>query len=91
MAEYGIDEQVIGISFDGVGLGDDGNIWGSEFLLCDLAGYERKTWFGYVPMPGGDMATKEPWRMALSYLLPMYLCLIVCPMHCTGRAIIYRY
>ncbi|RLD79696.1 MAG: carbamoyltransferase HypF [Bacteroidetes bacterium] len=72
MAEYGIDEQVIGISFDGVGLGDDGNIWGSEFLLCDLAGYERKTWFDYVPMPGGDMATKEPWRMALSYLIKVY-------------------
>ncbi len=72
MAEYGLDEQVIGISFDGVGLGDDGNIWGGEFLLCDLADYERKNYFDYVQMPGGDMATKEPWRMALSYLTKTY-------------------
>jgi len=72
MAEYGLDEKVIGISFDGVGLGTDGNIWGGEFMLCDLVGFERKNWFDYIPMPGGDMATKEPWRMALSYLIKTY-------------------
>ncbi len=72
MAEYGIDEKVIGISFDGVGLGTDGHIWGGEFMLCDLATFERMTFFDYVPMPGGDQATKEPWRMALSYLIKTY-------------------
>lgn len=72
MAEHGLDEKVIGISFDGVGLGDDGHVWGGEFMICDLAGFERKHWFDYVPMPGGDMATKEPWRMALSYLIKVY-------------------
>ncbi|MEE4255594.1 MAG: carbamoyltransferase HypF [Bacteroidales bacterium] len=72
MAEHGLDEKVIGISFDGVGLGDDGHVWGGEFMICDLAGFERKHWFDYVPMPGGDMATKEPWRMALSYLIKTY-------------------
>jgi len=72
MAEHGLDEKVIGISFDGVGLGDDGHVWGGEFMICDLAGFERKHWFDYVPMPGGDMATKEPWRMALSYLIKAY-------------------
>lgn len=72
MAEYGLDEQVIGISFDGVGLGSDGNVWGGEFMLCDLSGFERAHWFDYVAMPGGDKATKEPWRMALSYLVKAY-------------------
>ena len=69
MAEHQLDEKVIGIAFDGVGLGDDGNIWGGEFLICDLADYERYTHFEYIKMPGGDKATKNPWRMAVSYLL----------------------
>jgi len=72
MAEHGLDEPVIGISFDGVGLGTDQNVWGGEFLLCDLSDFERKTYFDYVAMPGGDMATKEPWRMALSYLIKTF-------------------
>ncbi len=68
MAEHGLDEPVIGISFDGIGLGDDGRLWGGEILYCDLQEYERISHFEYVPMPGGDKASKEPWRMALSYL-----------------------
>lgn len=72
MAEYGLDEKVIGISFDGVGLGTDGHIWGGEFMLCDLRGFERIHFFDYVAMPGGDLATREPWRMGLSYLLKAY-------------------
>jgi hydrogenase maturation protein HypF len=68
MAEHGLDEKVIGVSFDGTGLGDDGNIWGGEFLIADLAEYERINHFEYTPMPGGDKVTKQPWRMALSYL-----------------------
>ncbi|MFC2107289.1 Sua5/YciO/YrdC/YwlC family protein, partial [Bacteroidota bacterium] len=68
MAEFGIDEKVIGIAFDGVGLGTDNKIWGGEFLLCDLVDFERPYHFEYIPMPGGDKATEEPWRMALSYL-----------------------
>ena len=72
MAEYNLDEKVIGISFDGTGLGDDGMIWGSEFFICDLAGYERYTHFDYIPLPGGDRVTKEPWRTAISYLYKIY-------------------
>lgn len=72
MAEHGLDEQVIGVAFDGVGYGDDGNIWGGEFLLCDLDNYHRYTHFDYIPMPGGDRATEEPWRMAISYLYKNY-------------------
>jgi hydrogenase maturation protein HypF len=72
MAEHGLDEKVIGVSFDGTGYGDDGNIWGSEFLICDLNDYTRYTHFEYKPMPGGDMVTFEPWRMAVSYLYSIY-------------------
>jgi hydrogenase maturation protein HypF len=72
MAEHGLDEKVIGVSFDGIGLGDDGKIWGGEFLVCDLADYERVTHFEYVPMPGGDKATEEPWRMGVSYLYKVF-------------------
>ncbi|HNZ42850.1 MAG TPA: carbamoyltransferase HypF [Bacteroidales bacterium] len=68
MAEHNLDEKVIGVSFDGTGLGDDNNIWGSEFFICDLAGYARVNHFDYMPMPGGDKVTEEPWRMAVSYL-----------------------
>ncbi|MBS4013520.1 MAG: carbamoyltransferase HypF [Bacteroidetes bacterium] len=68
MAEHGLDEQVIGIALDGTGLGDDGNIWGSEFFICDYKDYSRITHFEYVPLPGGDKVTHEPWRTAVSYL-----------------------
>jgi len=68
MAEHGIDEQVIGVSFDGTGYGTDGNIWGSEFLLADFHGFERYSHFEYVALPGGDKVTEEPWRTAISYL-----------------------
>jgi hydrogenase maturation protein HypF len=68
MGEHGIDEKVIGVSFDGVGLGTDNQIWGGEFLIADLAGFERYNHFEYIPQPGGDMATENPWRMALAYL-----------------------
>jgi hydrogenase maturation protein HypF len=68
MAENGIDEKVIGVSFDGTGYGDDGNIWGSEFMICDLSDYTRYMHFEYKKMPGGDAVTSEPWRMAVSYL-----------------------
>jgi hydrogenase maturation protein HypF len=68
MAEHGLDEKVIGVSFDGTGFGTDGNTWGSEFLLADTRSFVRFTHFDYVPMPGGDRAVEEPWRMAFSYL-----------------------
>jgi len=68
MAEHGLDEKVIGISFDGTGFGTDGNIWGGEFLICDLNGFERFSHFEYIKQPGGDAANKHPWRMLLSYL-----------------------
>jgi hydrogenase maturation protein HypF len=68
MAEHHLDEEVIGISMDGTGLGTDGHIWGGEFFVADRASFQRYTHFDYVPAPGGDKAVEEPWRMALSYL-----------------------
>jgi len=68
MAEHHLDGNVIGISLDGTGMGDDGNIWGGEFLIANRASFERYAHFDYIPMPGGDVAVKEPWRMAFSYL-----------------------
>ncbi|HJX70845.1 MAG TPA: hypothetical protein VJ346_02805, partial [Bacteroidales bacterium] len=68
MAEHGIDEKVIGVSFDGTGYGSDGKIWGSEFLLADLHGFERYSHFEYMALPGGDKVTEEPWRTAVSCL-----------------------
>ena len=68
MAEHGLDEDVIGISMDGVGYGTDGHIWGFEVFKCNLLDFERLTHLDYTPQPGGDKANAEPWRMALSYL-----------------------
>jgi hydrogenase maturation protein HypF len=68
MAEHGLDEKVIGVSLDGTGFGTDGNIWGGEFLVADAVEFERFAHFDYIPMPGGEKAAEEPWRMAFSYL-----------------------
>jgi hydrogenase maturation protein HypF len=72
MAEHGLDEPVIGVILDGVGYGTDGNIWGFEFMSCDLADFTRELHPEYIPQPGGDLATHEPWRMAVSYIYKVY-------------------
>jgi hydrogenase maturation protein HypF len=59
---------VIGIAFDGTGYGTDGTIWGGEFLVADLAGFQRGGHLVPVPMPGGAAAIRQPWRMAAAYL-----------------------
>jgi len=68
MAEHGLTGPVIGVAFDGTGYGRDGRIWGGEFLVADYARFTRAGHLGYVPMPGGDRATQEPFRMALAHL-----------------------
>src|SRR5271157_2107900 len=68
MAEHGLTGKVIGLALDGTGYGSDEKIWGGEVLLASLAGFERFAHLDYVPMPGGEVAIKEPWRMALGAL-----------------------
>ncbi len=68
MAEHGLDGPVIGLALDGTGYGTDGRIWGGEVLVCRLDGFERFAHLEYVPMPGGEAAIWEPWRMALGHL-----------------------
>ncbi|MCK4932132.1 MAG: carbamoyltransferase HypF [Candidatus Aminicenantes bacterium] len=61
-------EMVLGVSLDGYGYGEDGTAWGAEFLLADYENYQRLGHFKYIPLPGGDLAAKQPWRMAVAYL-----------------------
>lgn len=68
MLEYGLDEPVIALVLDGTGLGDDGKAWGGEIFLCDRMRYKRLSHLEYVPLPGGDKASTEPWRMAVACL-----------------------
>ena len=68
MAENRLRGKVIGVAFDGAGYGTDGKIWGGEVLVADLRGFKRRAHLRYVPLPGGDAAVRQPWRMALSFL-----------------------
>jgi len=69
MVEHNLCEQVIGVALDGMGMGDDGTVWGGEFLVADLTAYRRVSHFKQYRMPGGDQATLNPERMAFSCLL----------------------
>jgi hydrogenase maturation protein HypF len=70
MVEHGVpeDDRVIGFAFDGTGYGTDGAIWGGEVLIAGYDGFERPLHLRYVPLPGGDVAVRKPYRAALSHL-----------------------
>jgi hydrogenase maturation protein HypF len=85
MGVNSITSKVLGVSFDGTGYGDEevnseareatlgyGNLWGGEFFVCDLEGYERVGHFKYFKLLGGERAIKEPRRVALSFLFEIY-------------------
>jgi len=63
------DRSVIGVAFDGTGLGSDGAIWGGEFLIANYKSFDRAAHLAYIPLPGGDAATRKPARVAFSHLL----------------------
>ncbi|MFD5256371.1 carbamoyltransferase HypF [Streptomyces bobili] len=67
-AEHGLTEPFVGVAYDGLGLGDDGTLWGGEILVADLTGYRRVGRFAHAPLPGGEAAVRHPARMALGYL-----------------------
>ncbi|MGH7847366.1 MAG: carbamoyltransferase HypF [Candidatus Binatia bacterium] len=68
MAEHGLQGPVLGVVFDGLGYGEDGAIWGGEFLIARFASCRRYAHFRYIPLAGGDTAIRQPWRSAFSYL-----------------------
>lgn len=68
MAEHGLTEPVIGVAIDGTGYGSDGAIWGCEIMRADYVQFQRLAHLAYVPLPGGEQAVRQPWRMAAVYL-----------------------
>ena len=68
LAEHGEAGPAFGAIYDGAGYGPDGTVWGGELLIGGLVGFERAGHLWPVPLPGGDRATAEPWRMACSWL-----------------------
>ena len=68
LAEHGETGPALALVFDGTGYGTDGTLWGGELLRCDLASFERVSHLEPVPLPGGEAAIREPWRMAAVYL-----------------------
>ncbi len=71
MAEHGLPPDappVLGVVLDGLGYGDDGTIWGGEFLQADFRGYKRLAHFPAIALPGGDKANQQPWRNLFAHL-----------------------
>jgi len=71
MADNGLESPVIGVAFDGTGMGADGNIWGGEFLVADYHNFHRAGHLEYLPLPGGAAAIKRPRRTAIGYILTL--------------------
>ena len=65
-------QKVIGVAFDGTGLGTDGALWGGEFLICDYKSFKRAAHFREIPLLGGEMAILEPWRLSALWLYFIY-------------------
>ncbi len=68
LVEHGLAGPVIGVAADGTGYGSDGAIWGCEIMAADLLDFERFYHLVYVPLPGGEQAVRQPWRVAAAYL-----------------------
>jgi hydrogenase maturation protein HypF len=72
MAEHGLEGEVLGIAWDGTGYGEDGTLWGGEFLMCSYKDYRRLFYFSPFKLIGGEKAVKEPRRVALSLLFELF-------------------
>ncbi len=72
LAEHGLRDAVIGVAADGTGYGTDGAIWGCEIMSADLSGFERLAHLAYIPLPGGEQAVRQPWRVAAAYLVQAF-------------------
>lgn len=68
MGENNIKDKVIGIAYDGAGFGDDGTIWGGEFIVCNYKEFKRVAHISNFKLPGGDKATENPWRIGISLI-----------------------
>jgi hydrogenase maturation protein HypF len=68
MAEHGLSSPVLGVAYDGTGLGPDGSAWGGEILRVDLERFERVATFRPIALAGGDLAVRQIWRVALALL-----------------------
>jgi hydrogenase maturation protein HypF len=70
MAEHGLDgsSEVLGFAFDGTGYGTDGAVWGGEVMLANYKGFQRLAQLKYVPLAGGDISVRRPYRMSLAHL-----------------------
>ncbi len=71
MADNSLEAPVIGVAFDGTGYGSDENIWGGEFMVADYQQFTRMAHLEYLPLPGGALAIKKPYRTAIGYLLSL--------------------
>ncbi len=71
LADNGVESPVIGVAFDGTGMGADGNIWGGEFLVVDYHSFNRAGHLEYLPLPGGAAAINRPYRTAIAYVLTL--------------------
>lgn len=72
MAEFNLENEVLGFTFDGTGYGDDGNIWGGEVFIASKEKYKRVQHIKYFKLLGSDIAVKEPKRVALSLLFDIF-------------------
>ena len=71
LADHGRSDRVIGITIDGSGFGSDSKSWGFEIMSADLRSYQRLSHLDFIPLPGGEAAIREPWRVAVSYLFKL--------------------
>ena len=72
LTENRVEEPVVGIAFDGTGYGDDGSLWGGEWLVADSARYRRVAHLRPLRLPGGERAIREPWRLGAAMLDSVY-------------------